>query len=79
MKPRDTPHGGLTDWYPPTIEPLRVGVYQRDMQGSGNGEYSYWNGDFWGGWAATVDIAEKNKFDPSSVQDADWRGLARKP
>lgn len=68
-----------TAWYPPSIKPVRTGVYQRDMQGSGNGEYSYWNGAFWGGWGNRIEIAARNAGSPSSVQDADWRGLAQEP
>jgi hypothetical protein len=76
-----TLEGDVTGWYPPSIPPMRVGVYERDMEGSGNGAYSYWNGKFWCGWGFTIDIAHRNGIEEyrSSVQDADWRGLAVAP
>lgn len=78
MKPPSTPPR-LTDWYPPSIKPARVGVYQRDMRGTGNGQYSHWDGMFWGGWGGSIEIAARNAGGISSVQDANWRGLAKKP
>lgn len=68
-----------TGWYPASIKPVRVGVYQRDMQDSGNGEYSFWDGESWGGWGNSIEIAARNAGSKSSVQDANWRGLAQEP
>ena len=37
----------LTDWFPPEVKPVRVGVYQRDYQDDFPEipSYSYWNGE----------------------------------
>lgn len=78
MKHSNTPWE-RTEWYPSSIKPVRVGVYQRDMRGTGDGEYSFWDGACWGGWGASIETAARNAGSPSSVQDADWRGLAGKP
>lgn len=71
----------VTPWYPPEIEPVRVGVYERDnSQHAMAGRFSYWNGQVWCGWGGTVSIAHWNgkRNHVSSAQHLPWRGLARK-
>ena len=80
MNTRSTDEGRKTDWYPPTIKPARVGVYERQMGSfSMGGRYSYWNGEFWCGWGGTVLIAEQNGNcgHISAVQSAPWRGFVK--
>lgn len=77
QRSQTTPSGERTPWFPPTIKPVRLGVYERDMTAHIRkaGKLSYWNGEFWGGWGQTVATAESNKDSKSSVQGAYWRGL----
>lgn len=81
---------GVTAWYPGTLKPMRVGVYERTGP---NPEYPYswWNGVFWCIGGKTPDDAMKPLHKslpgcpqpdkwfvcPSHVQDASWRGLTR--
>ena len=72
--------GNLTPWFHASIKPVRQGVYQRDMGATGRGTFSYWDGERWYGWGFTVAIAKNNyAHTPSAVQDAPWRGLAKRP
>lgn len=68
------PKPKLTPWFPASVNPVRVGVYERDI--APLGPYSYWNGLFWGGWAAWPDIAVNNYDKESLIQNTRWRGLA---
>ena len=68
----------LTDWIPGNVKPVRVGVYQREYD-SGDVQYSYWNGKFWGLYGETPKEAESWVDTPSTGQTLPWRGLAEKP
>ena len=72
-----------TPWYPGSVKPVRVGLYEREVWGAYRNDFfvnlSYWNGEFWGGWSNSKRYAIRNKSLPSIVQDAKWRGLARSP
>jgi hypothetical protein len=69
----------LTPWFPADVKPVRVGVYERDMGASLCGKYSHWNGQWWGGWANTVESAADNANYGSEVQNKPWRGLSADP
>ena len=68
----------LTDWIPGKVKPVRVGVYQREYD-SGDVQYSYWNGKFWGLYGVTPKEAELDRSFSSRAQTLPWRGLAEKP
>ncbi|GJH22471.1 hypothetical protein CBA19CS22_38035 [Caballeronia novacaledonica] len=64
----------MTEWYPPHVKPVRVGVYMTNALG---GRFQYWNGERWGGYASY----ERAAVDPqtarleSRFQCVEWRGL----
>ena len=66
-----------TKWFPGTVKPVHVGLYQRRLVFGGM--WSWWNGKVWCGWGGTEEIAARNGKEGymSSVQDARWRGLRR--
>ena len=65
-----------TEWYAPTQQPKREGVYQRKMNRSIM--YGYWNGKFWGIATFDPDSALMLSSRESVLQCLDWRGLAKK-
>lgn len=62
----------LTNWFPATSRPTRVGVYQRDEDGTVC--YSYWSGAHWCWSKKSAASAFAFKLYPSSRQDLPWRG-----
>ena len=67
-----------TPWFSPKVKPVHVGLYERKVKDFGS-PWSFWNGEYWGGWGGTPMIAVENKRHKSSRQDWQWRGLATKP
>ena len=72
----------LTPWFPPSVKPVRNGVYLR-MYGDGPA-YSLWDGRFWQCGVRVdhydaVDIAAAVPHVASPSQDLKWRGLAKEP
>jgi hypothetical protein len=65
----------LTDWYPYTIKPARVGVYQRGF--NGNFMYSYWDGTVWCFQATSAKVAHELRVHKSAFQRLSWRGIKR--
>lgn len=65
----------LTPWFVGTLNPIRVGVYER-VSSYGVG-YSYWNRRFWGMQGSTIDEAIKLQSKPSLWQTLPWRGVAK--
>lgn len=72
-----------TPWFPLSINPVRVGVYQIINQYANYAHYSYWNGKF---WCYTTDspadaVKYKNRASPSVGKMNDyynhWRGLEK--
>lgn len=58
----------MTEWYPPEIKPVRVGIYQTDMYVGP--VWTYWDGYDW------------RKYETGKVmlfQGRHWRGLATDP
>lgn len=71
-----------TPWFPGSINPVRVGLYERDMRAYYRqaGKWSWWDGKRWHGWGGTPSIAVANGIGGhiSCVQDMPWRGLLRR-
>jgi hypothetical protein len=63
-----------TSWYPPSIKPYRVGVYEKLSQVYEKG-YQYWNGEFWGRWCTTPAFAYAARDEKSAFQNEYWRGF----
>jgi hypothetical protein len=73
----------FTNWYPPHIKPVRVGVYQVEHPLSIDAVYCYWDGKHWGYFKADVNAAAKDRWKGKYVpthyapaQNKVWRGLA---
>lgn len=70
----------LTDWFPPDVKPVRVGLYEvKPWPNKIEKVYSYWNGRQWG-------FRCEQKFDANLYAQnkalgpiGKWRGLAKKP
>jgi hypothetical protein len=73
----------LTGWFPATVNPARVGVYQTDSEGMGDAFYSFFDGVNWHGewWSPKRAATLPSKWGtPAGPLDADhWRGLAEEP
>ena len=69
----------LTQWFPGTVKPVRVGVYERNYSEFPfhSPNYCHWNGKFWGLWATTPRGAVVLKIRPSPYQDLPWRGVKK--
>jgi len=69
----------LTEWFPGTIKPVRVGVYMQ-MDGLGKKEgYQYWDGSLWGGFARSPDKAFvlRHHKPHATHQNDSWRGILK--
>jgi len=68
----------LTPWYPASVKPVRVGVYEKDadphMRG-GDKHYQYWNGSEWGSYDTSISRADQHGDVRSRHQNIGWRGL----
>jgi len=64
----------LTDWYPPSIKPVRKGVYI--TRKNGFIFFQYWTGKFWNTRMGTIDGACLIKF-RSIHQDVEWKGIKK--
>jgi len=76
----------LTPWFPPTVKPPHVGVYEvillvgsRDFDQVRPDGFAYWNGRSWGWNSDTADFAATSGNVKGSCQAKKWRGLAVKP
>lgn len=65
-----------TPWFPGTVKPVHVGVYQRDY--ASRVAYCKWDGVFWY-WAAPRRKEAQRECGKSISQTLPWRGLAEKP
>ena len=66
----------LTPWFPGTVKPVRVGVYEREYRCSRR-IYNYWNGKTWSGPSPVPKGAEIFKPFYSPYQDLPWRGVMK--
>ena len=64
----------LTPWFPGTVKPVRVGVYERLY--NTQTFYCLWDGEYWHVWATTQVAAEK-VFGFSAYQNFPWRGVMK--
>ena len=66
----------LTDWFDPSVKPVREGLYQREV--FSNRFYSRWDGARWfiGHHHKTAAAAETQE---SWYPEAPWRGLVEDP
>ena len=65
-----------TPWYPGTVKPVRVGVYERWYPLSNEAFFSFWTGKFWR--AGTKNINATFYERESDFQNFKWRGLTEK-
>lgn len=68
----------LTPWFPNSVKPRRVGVYERHYGGKDNVGFAFWNGCVWGYRAESPDGAVIASA-VESVTRCRWRGLAKEP
>lgn len=72
----------LTPWFPKSVKPVHVGVYEIGEPYSGyrcGGYFRYWDGRNWHGFQSDPYWALRNKDIISRHAYAEWRGLANKP
>jgi hypothetical protein len=68
----------LTPWFPGTVKPVRVGVYERQYSLMWSTRlYCYWNGIRWSPVATSIQEAEELKPFASASQDLPWRGVLK--
>ena len=64
-----------TNWFPPEIKPVHIGVYEVFDEGS----YAFWSGKHWGWTVSSVATATTLKEHiEGSIQSRTWRGLTKK-
>ena len=68
----------LTPWFPGTVKPVRVGVYERQYSLMRSERlYCHWDGKVWSTWARTPRVALKDAFMSSMFQNLPWRGVMK--
>ncbi|WP_321853144.1 hypothetical protein [Burkholderia cenocepacia] len=76
----------LTEWFPPHIKPIHVGVYSACMEvvtdrfGTSHLEYGFarWDGHRWGAMCSDIRSAEELLRRHAASQAKSWRGLKEK-
>lgn len=68
----------LTKWFPPNVNPVHVGVYERQYHLSSWRTYCLWNGNSWL-WPEISPSDAALCTTESTYQLLPWRGLAEKP
>lgn len=63
-----------TPWFPPSIKPVRKGVYETNSENGGSPGFNWWDGQ---SWLTTADTTQKAaaRWDISCCQQIKWRGL----
>ena len=64
----------LTPWFPGSVKPARVGVYERECP-NGWRSYNYWTGKTWSSPSPIPKGAEIFKSYRSAYQNVRWRGV----
>lgn len=64
----------MTDWYPPSIKPVRNGVYITRKKGQIY--FQYWTGSYWNVRISSIEMAYKIK-QRSQHQDVYWKGIEK--
>jgi hypothetical protein len=68
-----------TPWFPGNVRPVRVGVYERRQPSKWcSTQYSYWDGQHWGGsHSMPSDAYDYGRHSASLMQSVAWRGLTK--
>lgn len=77
----------LTEWHPPHIKPVHIGVYEVRDDGDDYGGFSYWDGEKFGWRAYATQATKKSAINRALTAWIDgwetglpaqtkWRGLA---
>jgi hypothetical protein len=69
----------MTDWFPPHIKPVRVGVYEIKYIGKGSHEsymWATWNGKKWSSGSYNLSDGNHKNFDVAN-QKKFWRGFTK--
>ena len=66
----------LTPWFPGTVKPVRVGVYERKYR-NGWRAYCSWTGKAWSSPSSAPKEAAMIKFSRSANQNVSWRGVLK--
>ncbi len=73
------PKQKLTPWFPASVKPVHVGVYEITERLLGTG-YCYWNGYEWANMGSSINKAYENRdWLEGAYQSKNWRGLAEQP
>jgi hypothetical protein len=69
----------LTLWFPGTVKPVRVGVYQQHCGIGTIIGYQYWNGKKWSSWSSSAKgaILCKQIMAAPDHQNDPWRGVLK--
>lgn len=70
-----SPSGDVTPWFPASVRPVRVGLYQRNY---GDPRYLNKVPDYWDGFAWLVVTIDGNRFF-TNASGLQWRGLRQPP
>ena len=71
---------GITEWFSASVKPVRDGVYEtRSQKSQPFVTYQYWNGEHWGYFKPTAELAFQRRHMKSCEQKPQWRGLAEAP
>ncbi len=65
-----------TKWFPHTVKPVRVGMYQTLCNRTGLVLWRYWNGKQWGWGYENKRWAYSWRNKEGGTQKDQWRGLA---
>lgn len=69
----------VTPWFPGSIKPVHVGVYECKDRFDALLTYQHWDGKRWGLFAPTPEKAVRYSSSASVRQTPNWRGLASNP
>jgi len=75
----------LTDWFPASVKPVRVGVYEvkGNVCDEDHPAYAHWDGEHWGDFIGIMHLADGQGFKYEAGSDACqnkiWRGLSKEP
>ncbi len=64
----------VTDWFPASVNPVHVGVYETDTDGC----FQHWNGKWFGLFSHSPQEAFKERKVKSMFQEDKWRGLTKR-
>lgn len=70
----------LTPWFPASVKPARVGVYEKRTSGHHATQWAGWDGRVWNVLCLTPEeAAAEMDGHPTCFPDDEWRGLAEEP